>query len=98
MPGFKQEKKQNSRQRNAERRCKDGCSLRIQRMFEGVSEKVETQYQEKRREKTGQTSKGTCQPSANDQRLDVMPGDTDESFGAHSSSLAGTPLRRDRIF
>jgi hypothetical protein len=97
MAGFEKEIKQNRRQCNAERRSKDSCGLGIQRMFEGVSEEVETQAQEKHRKKAGQTSEGTRQTSANDQRFDVVGGDVDQSFCAHSSPLAGASLRRDRI-
>lgn len=97
MPGFNQKIKQDNRQRDAERRREDSYSLRIQRMFEGVSKQIKAEEQEEQHEKTGETAEGSCQPSANDQRFDVVRGDAGESLCAHSSSLAGALSQRDGI-
>ena len=60
-------------------------------MYEGVSKKVGAQAQEKHRQENDQTSEGSRQPPANDQRFgDVLRADADESICTHGSPLAGT--------
>jgi hypothetical protein len=90
MPGFTKEIEQNDRQGDAEGRGEDSHSLRVQRVFEGVSKQVEPAEQEEHGQKADQASESPCQTSANDQRFhNMMGGYADESFSAHRSSLAG---------
>jgi hypothetical protein len=49
VAGLKKEIKQNGRQGDAEGCGEDSHGLRIQRMFEGVSENVETEEEEEHR-------------------------------------------------
>jgi hypothetical protein len=72
VAGLEKEIKQDGRQGDAERRYEDCRSLRGERMFEGVSKKIETEEEEKYGEEADQTSEGSRQPSANDQGLDDM--------------------------
>jgi hypothetical protein len=93
MAGFTKEIKEDDRQGDAEGRGEDSHSLRIQRVFEGVSEQVETPEQEQHRKKTDQATESASHPAANDQRLhDMVSGDADKSVSAHGSSLAGSLL------